>query len=68
MTDTLNYSTYIAEGDYLLKFTNYFLCLFCGLIQKFIYPLNAYAVVDLLLYFILFVVISHVLIEKNGLK
>lgn len=68
VTDTLNYSTYIAEGDYFLKFTNYFLCLLCGLIQKFIYPLNAYAVVDLLLSFISFVVISYILIEKNGYK
>lgn len=64
IADNQTYSLFIADGDYHIIYTNYFLCLFCGLIQKIIFPLNAFVLVHLLFCFCAFVTITRVFLDK----
>ncbi|MCD8025729.1 MAG: hypothetical protein LUF33_02030 [Clostridiales bacterium] len=64
IADNQTYSLFIADGDYKIVFTNYFLCLFCGFIQNIIYPLNAFVTVHLFFCFCAFTAITRVFLDK----
>ena len=67
IADNQTYSLYIADGDYIIFYTNYFLCALCGLLQKLIYPINAYVIMQLVLCFTSFVAISRVFLDRFNL-
>lgn len=67
MADSEIFSVYIAEGYYNIAFTNYFLCALCGFIQGFIYPINSFVVVELVLTLFSFIMITYVFSEKFGI-
>lgn len=64
IADDVIFSQYITDGYYNIKFTNYFLCIFIGLIQDLIYPYNAYVIVHLFLALCAYIAITKVLTEK----
>lgn len=64
MPDNLGYSQYIAEGDYTFGQMGYFICAFFGLIQKIIYPFNAFVFMHLFFSFVAFVSVTVVFMCK----
>lgn len=64
IADNQTFSLFIAEGDYQIIFTNYFLCAFCGIIQNIIYPINAFVVVHLFFCLCAFIAITRVFVDK----
>ena len=64
MADTMVFSEHIASGDNYIIFTNYLLCWLAGVLQKLIYPVNAYVLIELIVSFIAFCAITYVLTDK----
>ena len=64
MPDNLAYAQFIAEGDYTFDYMGYLICAFIGIIQKIIYPINAFIVFHLLFSYISFVIITFVFVDK----
>lgn len=62
--DNLVYSVYIANGEYHIIFLNYFFCAAVGVIQKLIYPLNAFSLSLVFLGFCSFVLITRIMLDK----
>lgn len=61
-------SEYISDGNYDNTFCNYFIQPLTGLLQKLIYPLNAFIVLQIFLCFASFVTISYVFLKTFELK
>ena len=68
MIDDYVLSQHIANGFYSFTFSNLFLLKIFGFIQELLYPLNAYAIVSLILSFVSIVAVNFVFLEKLGLK
>ena len=62
--DNLGYAQFIAEGDYTFGFMDFFVCAGIGLLQKIIYPINAFVVVHFALSFFSFCAITIVFVDK----
>lgn len=64
MPDNLTYAQFIAEGSYTFDYMGFFVCAFYGLIQKIIYPLNAFVFMHLFFCLASFVSITFVFLRK----
>ncbi|MBQ2661116.1 MAG: hypothetical protein IJF80_00510 [Clostridia bacterium] len=58
----------ILDGNYDYTFCNYFIQALSGVLQKLIYPLNAFIVLQILLCFVSFVTISYIFLKTFNLK
>lgn len=68
IADNQTFSQYIADGEYTILFIGYFLTTFCGFVQHFIYPINAFVLIHLVLAFISFTSVTYVFMDKFGIK
>ena len=55
MPDNLAYAQFIAEGDYTFDYMDFFISAGIGLLQKLIYPINAFVIAHFAFSFFLFV-------------
>ncbi len=68
MADTVVFSEYISDGYYNIFFSNYLLCCLCGFLDNIIAPVNAYVLVQLILSFFAFYMLTLIFIEKFNKK
>ena len=64
MDDNRFFAVFIAEGEYTAYFINYFLCAVCGILQKIIYPLNAFSIFSLIVAYFAFLLLHKILSER----
>lgn len=64
ISDNITYAQFIAEGDYTFDYMDYFICMIIGLVQKFIYPINAFVIFHYLFSFCSFCAITVVFVDK----
>ena len=64
MPDNLAYAQFIAEGDYTFDYMDFFISAGIGLLQKLIYPINAFVIAHFAFSFFSFCVILIVFIDK----
>lgn len=62
------FSSTILDGHYNSAFCNHFIQVLSGLLQKLIYPLNAFVILQMFLGFVSFVTISYVLLNTFKFK
>ena len=62
--DNIGYAQFIAEGDYTFDYMDFFICAGIGLLQKIIYPVNAFVVFHFVLSYCSFCAITLVFIDK----
>lgn len=68
LSDDWFFSVNIAEGDYNFTFCNYFIQLVSGILQKAIYPVNAFILLQLILGFVAMTTIAYVFFDTYGIK
>ncbi len=68
LSDDWCFSENIADGNYDYVYCNYFIQLISGLLQKLIFPVNAFMLLQLMLGFVSMVTISYIFLESFGFK
>ncbi len=68
LSDDWFFSSNIAEGNYNFTFCNYFIQLLSGLLQKIIYPVNAFMLLQLIFGFVAMTTISYIFFYTFGKK
>lgn len=71
LSDDWFFAVNIADGHYNYTFCNYFIQLLSGIVQNYIYPINAFMLLQLIFCFISMVVIVYIFLDvfetKTGL-
>ena len=68
LSDDWFFAKNIAEGHYDFTFCSYFIQLLTGLLQKVIYPVNAFLLLQIIFCYISFTTVSFVFMEHLGTK
>lgn len=68
LSDDWFFSSNIANGNYNFVFCNYFIQLISGLVQKLIYPVNAFMLLQLIFGFIALTSISYIFLDSFRIK
>ena len=68
MPDTVGYPKYIVMGEYSFGIISWFFCYLCGALQKIIFPVNAFVVIQVALSYLSFVELSYVFLQKYNKK
>ncbi len=68
LSDDWFFSLNIANGNYNFTFCSYFIQLISGLLQKIIYPINAFMLLQLVFGWIALTSISYVFLDTFGMK
>ncbi len=68
LSDDWFFSANIAKGNYNFTFCSYFIQVISGFLQKAVYPLNAFMLIQLVFGFVALTTISYILFDIHGIK
>ena len=67
MPDDHSYSQFITDGNYIFYIVDLVLGYIIGMLQRIVYPINAYVIVSIVFSFVSFVSITRVFLDKFSL-